>query len=411
MIKNNKLTKFLSKTESQILISILLALILSYYFPDFSKNIKFIGDIFLNLLKMLVMPIVIFSISTSILNLKDTNKIKVMGIYTLFLYFLTMFLAVFVSLIFVYLIKPGVNEKITNLPPQNINIEQKNIIDFIVNLFSPNIFKSLLNNDILQVIVFTILVSLSMLYLSYSNQKTFNDILNIMNFINESLILLVRFIIKLAPIGIFSLIYNILSTYGLNTIFSLFKYVLTVVLSIITHGIIVLPSLVYFLSKENLFKVMNDIKLALIIAFSTSSSAATLPTSLELSIDKVKIKKEIAEFVLPLGATINMNGTALYEAVAAIFIANLYGINLSFYDILTISFTSVLAAAGAAAIPSAGLVTMSIVFTSVGIPLEGISIIFIVDRILDMFRTTLNVLGDISVCVIVNKNIKFNNKT
>jgi Na+/H+-dicarboxylate symporter len=334
-----------------------------------------------------------------------------MGIYTLFLYFLTMFLAVFVSFIFVYLIKPGVNEKITNLPPQNINIEQKNIIDFIVNLFSPNIFKSLLNNDILQVIVFTILVSLSMLYLSYSNQKTFNDILNIMNFINESLILLVRFIIKLAPIGIFSLIYNILSTYGLNTIFSLFKYVLTVVLSIITHGIIVLPSLVYFLSKENLFKVMNDIKLALIIAFSTSSSAATLPTSLELSIDKVKIKKEIAEFVLPLGATINMNGTALYEAVAAIFIANLYGINLSFYDILTISFTSVLAAAGAAAIPSAGLVTMSIVFTSVGIPLEGISIIFIVDRILDMFRTTLNVLGDISVCVIVNKNIKFNNKT
>lgn len=408
MYKDNKLIKYLTKTEIQLLISILLALILSYYFPNFSKYIKFIGDIFLNLLKMFVIPIVIFSISTSILNLRDINKIKVMGIYTVFLYFLTMFLAVFVSFIFIYLIKPGVNEKITNLNTQNINIEQKSIIDFIINLFSPNIFKSLVNNDILQIIVFTILVSLGMLYLSYNNEKIFNDILNIMNFINETMLLLVRFIIKLAPIGIFALIYNIVSTYGFLAILSLFKYVLTVLLSIIAHGVIVLPIVVYILSRENLFKVMNDIKLALIIAFSTSSSAATLPATLKLSIDKAKIRKEIAEFVLPLGTTINMNGTALYEAVAAIFIANLYGMNLSFYDILTISFTSVLAAAGAAAIPSAGLVTMSIVFTSVGIPLEGISIIFIVDRILDMFRTTLNVLGDVAVCTIVNKNIKLN---
>ncbi|MCX7870704.1 MAG: dicarboxylate/amino acid:cation symporter [bacterium] len=393
----------LSKTEIQIFISILLALILGYYFPNFSKNVKFLGDIFLNLLKMLVIPIVIFSISTSILNLKDINKIKLMGIYSIFLYFLTMFLAVFVSFIFVYLIKPGVNEKITNIKTENININQQNLFDFITNLFSPNIFKSFVNNDILQIIIFVIFISLGMLYLSYNNEKVFNDILNIMNFINETLILLVRFIIRLAPVGIFALIYNVIAIYGFSTIFSLFKYVLTVILSILTHAFIVLPLLVYLLSKNNLYKTMNDMKLALLIAFSTSSSAATLPTTIELSIDKAKIKKEVAEFVLPLGATINMNGTALYEAVAAIFVANLYGMSLSGYDILMISITSVLAAAGAAAIPSAGLVTMSIVFTAVGIPLEGISIIFIVDRILDMFRTTLNVLGDISVALIINK--------
>lgn len=393
----------LSKTEIQIFISILLALILGYYFPNFSKNVKFLGDIFLNLLKMLVIPIVIFSISTSILNLKDINKIKIIGIYSIFLYFLTMFLAVFVSFIFVYLIKPGVNEKITNIKTENININQQNLFDFITNLFSPNIFKSFVNNEILQIIIFVIFISLGMLYLSYNNEKVFNDILNIMNFINETLILLVRFIIRLAPIGIFALIYNVIAIYGFSTIFSLFKYVLTVILSILTHAFIVLPLLVYLLSKNNLYKTMNDMKLALLIAFSTSSSAATLPTTIELSIDKAKIKKEVAEFVLPLGATINMNGTALYEAVAAIFVANLYGINLSVFDILMISITSVLAAAGAAAIPSAGLVTMSIVFTAVGIPLEGISIIFIVDRILDMFRTTLNVLGDISVALIINK--------
>lgn len=393
----------LSKTEIQIFISILLALILGYYFPNFSKNVKFLGDIFLNLLKMLVIPIVIFSISTSILNLKDINKIKLMGIYSIFLYFLTMFLAVFVSFIFVYLIKPGVNEKITNIKTETININQQNLFDFITNLFSPNIFKSFVNNDILQIIIFVIFISLGMLYLSYNNEKVFNDILNIMNFINETLILLVRFIIRLAPVGIFALIYNVIAIYGFSTIFSLFKYVLTVILSILTHAFIVLPLLVYLLSKNNLYKTMNDMKLALLIAFSTSSSAATLPTTIELSIDKAKIKKEVAEFVLPLGATINMNGTALYEAVAAIFVANLYGMSLSGYDILMISITSVLAAAGAAAIPSAGLVTMSIVFTAVGIPLEGISIIFIVDRILDMFRTTLNVLGDISVALIINK--------
>ncbi len=393
----------LSKTEIQIFISILLALILGYYFPNFSKNVKFLGDIFLNLLKMLVIPIVIFSISTSILNLKDINKIKIIGIYSIFLYFLTMFLAVFVSFIFVYLIKPGVNEKITNIKTENININQQNLFDFITNLFSPNIFKSFVNNDILQIIIFVIFISLGMLYLSYNNEKVFNDILNIMNFINETLILLVRFIIRLAPVGIFALIYNVIAIYGFSTIFSLFKYVLTVILSILTHAFIVLPLLVYLLSKNNLYKTMNDMKLALLIAFSTSSSAATLPTTIELSIDKAKIKKEVAEFVLPLGATINMNGTALYEAVAAIFVANLYGMSLSGYDILMISITSVLAAAGAAAIPSAGLVTMSIVFTAVGIPLEGISIIFIVDRILDMFRTTLNVLGDISVALIINK--------
>ncbi len=393
----------LSKTENQIFISILLALILGYYFPHFSKNIKFLGDIFLNLLKMLVIPIIIFSISTSILNLRDINKIKLMGIYTIFLYFLTMSLAVLVSFIFIYLIKPGVNENIANLKTETIKIEQKNLIDFITNLFSPNIFKSLVNNEILQIIIFVIFISLGMLYLSYNNEKVFNDILNIMNFINETLILLVRFIIRLAPLGIFALIYNVISVYGFNTIFSLFKYFLTVIVSIFAHGLIVLPLLVYLLSKDNLFKTINDIKLALLIAFSTSSSAATLPTTIELSIDKAKIKKEVAEFVLPLGATINMNGTALYEAVAAIFIANLYGINLSSYEILVILFTSVLAAAGAAAIPSAGLVTMSIVFTAVGIPLEGISIIFIVDRILDMFRTTLNVLGDVAVALIINK--------
>ena len=403
------LKKIFSKTEILIFVSIFLGLIGGYYFPNFCKSISFLGTIFLNLLKMFVIPVVIFSISTSLLNLRDINKIKVMGIYTVFLYFLTMFLAVFVSLIFVYIIKPGFSEKIQIDKTVSLNLEQKNLIDFLVNLFSSNIFKSLFNNDILQIIVFVIFVSIGILVLSYKDEKTFNNILDIMNFINEALMVLIRFVIMLSPIGIFALISNVIASYGLTPIFSLFKYVLTVILGILTQSLIVLPLLVYVLSKQNLYKIINDTKLALFIAFSTCSSAATLPTTLDLSINRANIKKEVAEFVLPLGATINMNGTALYEAVAAIFIANLYGIDLSIYQILVISFTSVLAAAGAAAIPSAGLITMSIVFTSVGIPLEGISIIIIVDRFLDMFRTTLNVLGDIAVACIINKSLFIKN--
>lgn len=396
----------LNKTELLIFLSILLGLAVGYYFPNFSKSIKFLGDIFINVLKMFVLPIIVFSISSSLLNLRDINKIKVMGFITISLYFLTMFLAVINSLFFTYLIKPGKNEKIiiNNLNP--VNIEQKNLIDFLVNLFTPNVFKSFVNNDILQIIVFVIIISLGILYFSYIKEREFNYIVDLINYINEVLIFLVRFVIKLSPIGIFSLISNVVANYGFEPIFSLYKYVLVVVLSILNHALIILPVVVYVFSRSNFYEVMYKVKEALMIAFSTSSSMATLPTTIQLTINRVGVRKEVAEFVLPLGATINMNGTALYEAIAAIFIANLYGINLGIYELFVISITSVLAASGAAAIPSAGLVTMSIVFTAVGIPLEGISIIIIVDRFLDMFRTSLNVLGDVAVSVVVNKIIK-----
>lgn len=396
----------LNKTELLIFLSILLGLAVGYYFPNFSKSIKFLGDIFINVLKMFVLPIIVFSISSSLLNLRDINKIKVMGFITISLYFLTMFLAVVNSLFFTYLIKPGKNEKIIINNSNPMNIEQKNLIDFLVNLFTPNVFKSFVNNDILQIIVFVIIISLGILYFSYIKEREFNYIVDLINYINDVLIFLVRFVIKLSPIGIFSLISNVVANYGFEPIFSLYKYVLVVVLSILNHALIILPVVVYVSSRSNFYEVMYKVKEALMIAFSTSSSMATLPTTIQLTINRVGVRKEIAEFVLPLGATINMNGTALYEAVAAIFIANLYGINLGIYELFVISITSVLAAAGAAAIPSAGLVTMSIVFTAVGIPLEGISIIIIVDRFLDMFRTSLNVLGDVAVSVVVNKIIK-----
>jgi Na+/H+-dicarboxylate symporter len=334
----------LNKTELLIFLSILLGLAVGYYFPNFSKAIKFLGDIFINVLKMFVLPIVVFSISSSLLNLRDINKIKVMGFITISLYFLTMFLAVINSLFFTYLIKPGKNEKIIINNPNPGNIEQKNLIDFLVNLFTPNVFKGFVNNDILQIIVFVIIINLGMLYFSYIKEREFNYIVDLINYINEVLIFLVKFVIKLSPIGIFSLISNVVANYGFEPIFSLYKYVLVVVLSILNHALIILPLVVYVFSRSNFYEVMYKMKEALMIAFSTSSSMATLPTTIQLTINRVGVRKEVAEFVLSLGATINMNGTALYEAVAAIFIANLYGINLGIYELFVISITSVLAA-------------------------------------------------------------------
>jgi Na+/H+-dicarboxylate symporter len=219
----------LNKTELLIFLSILLALAVDYYFPNFSKSIKFLGDIFINVLKMFVLPIIVFSISSSLLNLRDINKIKVMGFITISLHFLTMFLAVINSLFFTYLIKPGKNEKIIINNPNPINIEQKNLIDFLVNLFTPNVFKSFVNNDILQIIVFVIIISLGILYFSYIKEREFNYIVDLINYINEVLIFLVRFVIKLSPIGIFSLISNVVANYRFDPIFSLYKYVLAVV--------------------------------------------------------------------------------------------------------------------------------------------------------------------------------------
>ena len=214
---------------------------------------------------------------------------------------------------------------------------------------------------------------------------------------------LAKWIIKLTPIGVFSLISFVVAEKGVESLFSLWEYVLAVVLALTIHGVIILPTLLYFLAKYSPLKYFREVREAVLLAFSTASSSATLPVSIEVAQEKGGVSKKSAGFILPLGATVNMDGTALYESIAVIFIANLAGVDLSIGQQVLIFVTATLASIGAAGIPGAGIVMMVIVLDTVGLPHEYISIILVVDRILDMFRTATNVWGDLIGAKILDK--------
>jgi len=221
--------------------------------------------------------------------------------------------------------------------------------------------------------------------------------------LNDGLINLTRWIIKTTPVGVFALVGFMVADMGLEIFISLWEYALTVVLGLLFHAFVTLPLLGYFVGRYNPFSYFMKVREAVLLAFSTASSAATLPVSMQVAEEKGGVKKETAGFVLPLGATINMDGTALYESVAAVFIANVYGVSLGLPQMIMIFLTATLASIGAAAIPGAGLVMLTLVLSSVGVPLEGIALIIAVDRFLDMLRTSVNVWGDLNGAKIVGR--------
>lgn len=387
LFKNDVLTIFLS---------VILGVIFGYFLPDFSKSLKIIGEIFLSLLRMLVIPLVLVAITGAIINLGSIDKLKTIGSWAIGLYFFTMFVAIFIGICSIIIINPTWHGNIEN---KNLNIQVKTFSEFILSIFPSNIFRSMYEGNILQLIFFSVLLGIAIL----SVNRMIDEVKAFFMYMFDVIMLMVKWFVKFAPVGIFSLISNMVANFGLDVFLSLSGYFLSVVAGIFFHGLVFLPVLIYLLTGSNPWIVLKKVYNALIVAFSTCSSSATLPVSMNNCIENLGLRREVVDFVLPLGATVNMNGTALYEAVAAIFVASVFGIELGFYEYIVISITSVFAAVGAAAIPGAGLITMSIVFTAVGIPLEGIGLIVIVDRFLDMFRTTLNVWGDIVVAFIIDK--------
>lgn len=382
-----------------IFIGVILGIAIGVFLPQLAKNLKIIGDIYLNLLKMMVVPLVLIAITGGIVNLRDIGKLKKMGLFTLGLYFFSMFIAVFVGIIMIKLFSTNMNHTIS--ASSDFQVTKKSFADFIIGIFPSNIFKAFIDVNMLQIIFFSFLLGMAIIKVN----KNIEVVSNFLNYSFEVVMQIVRWVIKVTPLGVFGLIANIVASSGLEMFLKLYGYVFSVIGGILVQGLIILPLMIYILCKENGYWVLSRVFKVLLVAFSTCSSSATLPVSMNSCVEDVKIRKDVVEFVLPLGATVNMNGTALYEAVAAIFVASIFGVNLGFMDYLTISLTSVLAAVGAAAVPGAGLVTMSIVFSAVGIPLEGIGIIVVVDRFLDMFRTSLNVWGDIAIAFIVNKKL------
>ena len=358
------------------------------------------GEIFLRALKMLVVPIVFCSLICGICNLKDFTSLGRISIKTISFYIFTTSVAISIAILLASIINPGEGFKsqiITN--EIEINTAPK-ISEILINIIPLNPFESLVKGNMLQVIFFALLIG-SAISISKSKGKSANDFFISLN---EVILQALQIIMIFAPFGIFCLISNTFATQGLEMILELGKYFFTVVIVLFIHMFLIYGSLIKILSKISPIYFFKNIKECIFFAFSTSSSSATIPITLRNVTENLKVKKKVASFTIPLGSTINMDGTAIMQGVATVFIANIYGQNLFLVDYLTIILTATLASIGTAGVPGVGLIMLGMVLTQVGLPLEGIAIVMGVDRLLDMLRTSVNVSGDATVSYLIDQS-------
>lgn len=377
-----------------IITGVILGGITGSFWPEFGAGLKIVGNLFLDLLKMIVLPLIVVSVTLSIMKIGNPGKL---GLKTVIYYTLTTAISVFIGIVVVTMIHPGEGTSlITGTMPDVVSgKEQLGISDILGTLVTPNIFRAAADYQILPLIVVSILFGVAFGKLGDENGL----IVQIFTILDKAIMMVVHWIIALTPLGIFALIASRLGEAGggaevIKLVNQLGKYVLSVVLGLAIHGFIILPAILFIFGRRNPFTYASQVGKALLTALSTSSSSATLPLTMTNVIEDAKVTDRVGRFVLPLGATINMDGTALYEAVAVIFIAQSYGLALGTPELIIVFLTATLAAVGAAGIPEAGLVTMVLVLQAVGLPLEGIGLILAIDWLLDRFRTTVNVWGD-----------------
>ena len=363
--------------------------------------LKFGGDLFLKTIKMLVVPIVFFSLITGVANLKNISSLGRIGFKTISLYIFTTLIAITISLLVGHIINPGQGMTINeNIDSFNLN-EAPSFLEVLLNIIPDNPFDSLTKGNMLQIIFFSILLGGCLS--SIDNNKT---LLNFFVNMNDLVLKMLSVLLIVAPVGIFCLISQTFATQGFSSILELLKYFFGVSLVIFIHLCIVYLPFVKYLGKLKIRHFLNGIKQIALFAFSTSSSSATIPITLQNLSKNFSIKKKVSAFTVPLGATINMDGTAIMQGMATVFIANIYGIDLILTDFISIIITATLASVGTAGVPGVGMIMLGMVLTQVGLPLEGIAIVMGVDRLLDMLRTSLNVTGDAMVTIVIDKTEK-----
>ena len=364
----------------------------------FEKYVFLLGStIFINLLKMLIVPLIFFSLVSGISSLSNLNSLGKITAKTIALYLSTTAIAVTLSLAVGSLFKPGAgyNSEIS-IAPESLPPSQ-GVFETIVNIFPSNIIQAMANNEMLAVVFFSILFGLA---LNKTNHLT-NNFSQSFEKLNTVFMQLVITIISFAPIGVFCLIGKFVIVDGLDVFQEAFKYVILLILVLILHVFITYSLLLKLLTSINLKTIFIKMKDVAIFAFSTSSSAATIPVTLKTVQNDLGVNKNVASFVVPVGATINMDGTAIMQGMATIFIAQMSGIDLTLIQYVQVIILAVVASIGAAAVPSAGTITLVLILQQFGLPLEAIGIILAVDRILDMLRTSVNVTGDAAVACIV----------
>ncbi len=386
-----------------IFIGLLLGILYGLILPTKIRYVAWLGELFMRALKMIIVPLVLTSIISGVANIGSASNLGRLGLKTLTYYILSSLAAILTGLFFVNLLKPGVNanlglqKTVENLPAA------QSLKDVILGIVPTNIFEAFVKGDMLSIIFFSMLFGY---FITKIGKKYSEQLVNLFNGTFEAMMKLTQFIIKFTPFGVFGIIAKVVAeNHNLGQLASsLGYYMLVVLMGLVFHAFITLPIAVRLLAKVNPFKFMRAMSEALLTAFSTSSSGATLSLTMENIKNKVGVSNKIASFTLPLGATINMDGTALYELVVAMFIAQAYGIHLSFGQQFIAVFTALLASIGAAAIPMAGLIMISVILTTLGLPLEGLGLVLAVDRILDMFRTSVNVWSDSCAAVIIARS-------
>jgi len=365
---------------------------------DFAKAyIKPWGDIFLNLLKFVVVPIVLFSIAAGVISMKDISKVGSIGLKTIVYYMCTTAFAVILALILASVAK-GMHW-FPLLETSGLSYEApagQSFMDTIVSIFPSNAVQPLASATMLQVIVISLFLGFGVLLAGEKGLAT----AQIIDSLNEVFIKIMDVIIRLSPIGVACLICPVIVENGPKILAQLVAVLAVAYVGYIVHAVVVYSSTVKALGGVSPIAFFKGMAPAMMMAFSSASSVGTLPFTLECS-ERLGARKEVASFVLPLGATINMDGTAIYQGVCAVFIASCYGIDLTIGQMATIVLTATLASIGTAGVPGAGLIMPTVVFTQVGIPLEAVALIAGIDRILDMIRTSINVVGDVASALVV----------
>jgi Na+/H+-dicarboxylate symporter len=392
------------RLHTKIFIGLILGIVIGLVFGEKAKVIEPVGTIFIRLITMIVVPLVLVSLMLGTASLGDIRKLGRIGIKTIVYFTITTMVAISIGLLLANIVKPGygLNEEVraelyksyeskAQIGLQRME-EKPSAIEVLVNIVPTNPIKSLVEGNMLQVIFLALLFGT---VITIIKKEKSEHLIKFLDSLNDAIIQVVHVAMRLAPYGVLALIASVIGQYGVNILVTLFKYSLVVIGGLLIYTLSMNSLTVRFLGRLNPIRFFKAGREAMIIAFSTSSSNAALPISLEC-VEHIGVPRQYSSFVIPLGATINMDGTALYQGVAAVFIAQIYGIPLSLTNQITIVLMATLASVGAAGVPGAGIITLAMVLKQIGVPLEGIALILGVDRILDMCRTTTNIVGDMA---------------